>query len=103
MLIPPVSTVTSPVRDLAGQQDLLLEARQDVRVSGEFGTNDFQRNQTLERQVFGFVHRAHAAFADGLLDFVTSAQDRAVGQNGRGEACGRDFWTGRRRGSWRSS
>ena len=67
------------VGDLARQNQLLLEAPQYFFVQRKFGTNHFQRHEAIELQVPRLVHRAHAAFAKHLHDFVSRAEPRAVG------------------------
>ena len=48
-------------------------------MDGQFGLDDFQRDQTFQFAVHGFVDSAHAAFAEHLHDFVARAQQRARG------------------------
>ena len=50
--------------DLAGKLDLLLEAGDRARMSAAIaGSNVFQRDGSLQLQVFGLVDLAHAAAA----------------------------------------
>ena len=63
------------VRDLPGQDQFVLETGENVGPAGEFGTNDFQRDETIDFAISRFVDRAHASFAEELQDFVTIADD----------------------------
>ena len=71
-----------PVRDLPGQHQLLLEARQNGGIAGEVGTNDLQADHALHFHVAGFVDRAHAAHAEHFLDLVAAAEDIAFAEDG---------------------
>src|SRR5262249_44277721 len=51
------------VRYLARQDELLLEALQNFRQSGQFGTDHFESHQAVEFTVAGFVYGAHAALS----------------------------------------
>ena len=73
------------VRDLPGQHQLLLEARQDGGIPGQVGTNDLQPNNALDFHVAGFIDRAHAAHAEQLLDLVAAAENVAFVEDGRAD------------------
>ncbi len=56
------------VRDAAGQQQLLLEAHDHTGIFGQFRLQDLQRHRTPQFLINGFIHPAHAAFPEQLLD-----------------------------------
>jgi hypothetical protein len=60
-----------------------LEAAQSLLVAGNFVGKKFQRDETLEPRVFGFVDDAHASAAEILDDAVMgngeADQRRAIG------------------------
>ena len=70
------------VGDLPRQHQLLLEARQDGRITGQIGANDLESHDTLDFLVSGFVDRAHAAHAEQLPDLVAAAEDVAFMEDG---------------------
>ncbi len=70
------------VRDLAGQHQFLLEARQDGRIAGKVGTNDLQPDDAFHFHVAGFVDCAHAAHAEHLVDLVAAAEDISFAEDG---------------------
>ena len=63
------------VRDLAGEQEFLLEAGENGRVGGELGADEFESNGAVEFAVAGFVDGSHAAFAQQVQDFVAAAEN----------------------------
>ena len=71
------------VGDLAGEDDLLLEARQHLLVGLELGPDHLQRHVPLELEVARLVDRAHAADADPLLDPVAAAEHGAAVEDAR--------------------
>ncbi len=64
------------MRHLPSQDQLLLEAFQDFRVGGQFGANNFQRDQTIQFLVTGLINRTHAALPQKCQDFVPIAENR---------------------------
>src|SRR5260370_35156402 len=63
--------------DFAGENQLLLEALQDVLIARKFGANDLQRHHAIEFPVACIIHRAHAALAQQGYDLVSAAQAAA--------------------------
>src|ERR1700730_9496981 len=63
--------------DLAGKNQFLLEALQDVLIACKFGANDLQRHHAIEFPVACLIHRAHAALAQQGHDLVAVAQATA--------------------------
>jgi hypothetical protein len=70
------------VRDLARQQQFLLESAQNIRVAGQFRPDDFESHRAVELPIERFEDRAHAAFAEQLQDFV-AVRDYAAGTQRR--------------------
>ena len=66
------------VRDLAGEQQLLLEPLLEhpggLRVGGHFGADGLERHRNAELGVPGLVHGAHAARAQQLDDVIALAE-----------------------------
>ena len=58
------------VRNFPRQDEFLFEAPQDLRMTGEVGTNQLQCNQTLQFDVSRLVNRPHPALTEQLKDFV---------------------------------
>ena len=56
------------MRDLAGEVDFLLEPLDRSRICCGFRPHSFERHASAEFQVFGFVHRSHAALSDQADD-----------------------------------
>ena len=52
------------VRDIAGENELLLEAQQNRGIGCQFGTDDFERDQAVQFAVAGLVHGAHTALPE---------------------------------------
>ncbi len=65
------------VGDLSSQQQFLLETVDDGLTPGQLRPDYFQRHHPIQFAVSGLVHRAHAAFAQNLQDFVALAEYRA--------------------------
>ncbi len=65
------------VGDVAGENELLLEALQNRGIGRQFGTDDLERDQAVEFAVAGLVHRAHAALPEHAQDFVASTEKHA--------------------------
>ena len=65
------------VGDLAGQDQLLLEAREDLGIAGQFGADDLHRQQAVQLAVPGLVDRPHAAFPEHLENLITVGQQAA--------------------------
>jgi hypothetical protein len=78
-----VNTDDIAIGNLTGEKDLLLEALQNVGITGQFGTDHFQRDRAAQFAVFGLVNGPHAAFADRLENLVASAQHRSRKQGGK--------------------
>src|SRR6185369_8787839 len=67
------------MRELAGQLDLALESGQGVvRAALAGGSQELDRGRPAQQGVSGAVHRAHAAFADLLLEGVLTELMRAL-------------------------
>src|SRR5438132_1392921 len=54
------------VRDLASEEQFLLEAVENSLIAGKIGPDDFQGYWPTQLAVHGFVNRAHSAFAQNL-------------------------------------
>ena len=69
--------------DLAGEQQLLLEAplqhARSVGIGGDFRANDLQRDNDAELLVPGLVDGAHAAHAELPDDLIAAAEGIAGG------------------------
>src|SRR5208282_5737099 len=72
------------VRDVAGEDELLFETLQDRGIGGEFGPDDFERDQAVQLTVAGLVDRAHAALPQHALDFVASTDKRSWAKTVKG-------------------
>src|SRR4029077_11130650 len=70
---------------LVRQEKFLFEARQDGGTCGQFWANQFESYEAVQFSISGFVHRAHAAFAEQLQNFVTSSEDIAGLQHSRAD------------------
>ena len=80
------------VRDLARENQFLLEAPQDFRIAGELGTDQFESDKTVEFLVSRFIHRAHPATSKQLQDFIAPCQQgtrRQFAGDYRGRSSGR--------------
>ena len=66
-----------PVRHLARKDQLLFEALQNLRMIRHLGPDDFERDFPLQLEVSSLVDGAHAAFAEQLQKFITSAKQIA--------------------------
>ena len=73
---------------LMGEQKLLLEAGDNGGVGGEVAANHFERNKAVQFAILGFVHCAHAAFAQKLQNFITSAEYVSGLQHWNSATCG---------------
>ena len=65
------------VRHLAREDQLLLEALQDLRVIGQFRLDYLERNFSPQFDVSSLVYGAHAAFAEQFQKFITVAKQIA--------------------------
>ena len=65
------------VRDLRGEDQLLLEALDDCGVSGVFAADRLEGDGAVQLDVPGFVDGAHAAFAEQRDDFVALSEEKA--------------------------
>ena len=63
------------MRDVARENELLLEAQQDRGVRRQFRTNHLQRDQTIQFTVARFVDGTHAALSQDAQNFVASAEE----------------------------
>jgi hypothetical protein len=63
------------VRDLRGEDELLLEAVDDGRVAGVLAADGLESDYTVKLDVTGLVDGSHAAFAKECEDFVALAED----------------------------
>src|SRR5262249_38139543 len=52
------------VHNLMGEQELLLETRQNGGIRSQLRTDQLKRNKTVELAISSLVDRAHAAFAE---------------------------------------
>ena len=73
------------VRDLARQDQFLLEARENSRIAGKVGPNYLQSDRAIDFEIVRFVDRAHAAHAQQCLDFVAAAEHAADFEDGRAD------------------
>jgi hypothetical protein len=97
-----------PVGHLSGENDLLLEALQDIRVVSQVRPDDLEGHHAVELQISRSVHRPHAAEADQLFDPIAIAENSARIQGAgrchrleyRGLAWGL-LWSILGRGLWR--
>src|SRR5579872_5577793 len=62
------------VRDLARQNQLLLETPQYLRISGQVGANHLQGHEPVEFAISSFINGAHAALAQAIENLVALAQ-----------------------------
>jgi hypothetical protein len=65
------------VGNFTGENYFLLEALQNLGITGQFGTDHFQSDGAAQFAVLCLVNGPHAAFADHLENLVTSAQHRS--------------------------
>ncbi len=65
------------VRDIAGENELLLEAQQNRGISCQLGPDDLERDQAVQFAVAGLVHGPHTALSEHTQDFVASAEKHA--------------------------
>src|SRR5208282_3172770 len=72
------------VRDVAGENELLLEARQNGRIHRQFRTDDLERNQPVKFAVAGLIDGAHAALPEHSHDLVASTEKHARLQTRKG-------------------
>jgi hypothetical protein len=63
------------VSDLARQDEFLFEAAENFGMAGEVGSDEFQRDQTVELQVASLVDGSHATLAEELKYLETVAED----------------------------
>ena len=85
------------VRDLGGEDELLLEAIDDGLTTGQVGANYFQRNRAVQFNVQRLVDGAHAAHAEYIEYLVAPTEHRSGFQN---RCAGKDIDLPRSR-SWR--
>ncbi len=55
-----------PMRDLAGENQLLLESRENTWMAREFAADHFQSDQAVQLAVASLIDRPHPAFAEQL-------------------------------------
>ena len=76
------------VRDLTGEEQLLLEAPLDVlrggRIPRDFRPNDFEGDRDLELLVIGLIDRAHAADAELTQDVIPRSELLPGGERSEG-------------------
>ena len=79
------------MRDLPGQNKLLLEAFQDRSGIGQFRLNDLNRYPSVQFVILRLVHRSHGALAEDLQNFVTTTGEfcAALHDRNRRAACER--------------
>ena len=65
------------MRDVAGENELLLEALQNRGISRQFGTDNLERDQAVEFAVAGLVDGAHAALPEHAQNFVAFTEKHA--------------------------
>ncbi len=58
------------MRYKASQDQFLLEALENVRFVRKLSPDHFQSHHAVQLAIHGFVHGAHAAFAEHFQDFV---------------------------------
>src|SRR5206468_12356559 len=81
------------------EEDLALEALEDLRARRHIRADDLQRDQSAELSILRLVHRPHAALPEDRQDLVACAEersrrqmrpgDKAVRAGGRGGDPGR--------------
>ena len=77
------------VSDVAGENQFLFEARQNARICGEFGTDDFESDDAVQFAVARLVHRAHAALSEHTENLVALAENETgLERNECGDAAG---------------
>src|SRR5690242_3356099 len=64
------------MRDATGQQKLLLESLQDLRVRHQVSTDDFEGDHAIKLQVIGLVDAAHAPFAQFAFETIAWTEIR---------------------------
>ncbi len=69
-----VNAENVPVRNLAGQQQLLLEALHGFRMNHQFGADKFERDGAVQIQIVGLVDSTHASLAEKLFDTVAGTK-----------------------------
>ena len=86
------------VRNVARENQLLLEALQNRGIGRQFGTDHLKRDQAVEFAVARLVDRAHAALPQHTQNLVTSTEKHARLQTQKGgDAAGRGCRGHRRR------
>ena len=70
------------VRDLGGEDELLLEALNDGGVAGVFAADGLERNDAIQLDVARLVDGSHAALAEQREDFIALAEDVAGLEHG---------------------
>ena len=84
------------VRDIAGENELLLEAQQNRGIGCQFGTDNFERDQAVEFAVTRLVDCAHAALPEHAQDLVAFTEKHARLQTLKGGDAADDGETWRR-------
>src|ERR1035438_1962551 len=65
------------MRDVAGENELLLEARKNRGIRRQFRTDDLERDQAVELAVPSLVDGAHAALPENAKDLVAFTEKHA--------------------------
>jgi hypothetical protein len=65
------------VRHLPRQDEFLFEPMQYLRLNRKLGTNYFQRDESLQFAILGFIHSAHSSLTEQLQDFVPLPENGA--------------------------
>ena len=63
------------VRDLAGENQLLLETAENIGMAGQFRADHLEGHQAVQLMIARLVYSAHAAFAQALQDLVALAEN----------------------------
>ena len=58
--------------ELGGRRSFAVEPRDEGGIGGEMRRKQFQRDDTVELRIVGFINRAHAAFAEFAEDDKTA-------------------------------
>ena len=63
------------VGDLPGENQLLFEAAENIGMAGQLRADHLEGYQPVQLMIARLVHRAHAALAQPLQDFVALAEN----------------------------
>src|ERR1700721_154344 len=63
------------MRDVAGENQLLLKALQDCRIGSQFRADDLKRNKPVKLAITGLIDRPHAPLAEDPHNFIAIAEE----------------------------